>query len=221
MLDVQYEAQPNNSRKCGAYCARMILKSRGTKNVSAEQVWLKSRTNDNRGGKFIKTQALVKILIKNNLHAMAVSSSKPLEILDACIEKNVDVILGCRQFKDVDLGHFMVLIDTDADHITVHDPHPIGGPNRKIPRFELAQLFQPLGSESELPEGLLILIKRAEKNEIINGTINDSFNCPQPNCEQRIVNPFSHVIEAFGTSEALANRLLCIKCDKLFYPIRI
>jgi hypothetical protein len=29
VLKVLYEAQPKNSRKCGAYCARMILKSKG------------------------------------------------------------------------------------------------------------------------------------------------------------------------------------------------
>lgn len=215
MLKVLYEAQPKKSRKCGAYCVRMILKSKGISSISAEQIWLKLKSKDNRGGKFIKTQALVKELNKHGLQAIAITSPEPLKILDACIRHNVDVILGCRQYKNTDHGHFMVLVDSDSEHITLQDPHPDGGSNRKISRDELAQLFKGLGSNSELPDGLLILIKQ---DDVIEKT--EQFNCPQPHCRQSIFNYFVNVLGEFDTCSALADRLLCTKCDKLFPPIR-
>jgi hypothetical protein len=76
-------------------------------------------------------------------------------------------------------------------------------------------LFKGFGSNSELPEGLLILIKQDDADETI-----ERFNCPQPHCGQSIFNPFVNVIGEFDTSTALAGQLLCTKCDKLFVPIR-
>ena len=107
----------------------------------------------------------------------------------------------------------MVLVNTDKDHVTVHDPHPHGGANRKIPKKELEKLFECINNNCELPNGLLILI--SNKNSVLSKTVG-KHQCPK--CKFQNINLFTNLIGEFYTSKGLANELICPKCDNAFIP---
>lgn len=208
-----YESQPIGSRKCGAYCARMVLRGRGISNINAEAIWKKIKSRDKANGEFIKSHALVKELLKLNQLAIAITSKNPIAILDNCISSNTYAILGCRNSSSEHCGHFMVLVNTDKDYVTVHDPHPDGGKNRNIPKKELEKLFIKINNSCELPSGLLILISN---NNTDVSKIGRNHECPK--CKYQILNIFTDIIGEFYTTEGHANELICPKCDMAFIP---
>ncbi len=213
MFQIPYESQPIGSRKCGAYCARMILKARGNANISAEAFWKKIKSPDNASGEFIKCHAIVKELLNLKQAAIAITSKNPITILDNCISSNTYAILGCRNSLSENWGHFMVLVDTDKDHVTVHDPNPRGGKNRRIPREELEKLFQRINNNCELPSGLLILI--SNNNSVLSKKVR-KHHCPK--CNFQNLNEFTDLIGEFYTNDGHANELICPNCDKDFIP---
>jgi hypothetical protein len=217
-MKIYFESQPLGSRICGASCAVMILRSFG-KMANRQKIWAALRQPSPVGGENIPTSTLTKFLCGKGLPATTVRAKNPEKLIEKCVTHELPAILCCRQSPTSDLGHFVVLVGAEQENIVVHDPEL--GPNHKISRKIISELFEPIGEPSELTSRVLIIIGKAPTEESQCdecGTSKHLLSTQCPTCSNIVLLPPASVTGCIKPScqKSLLESIICSHCDRPF-----
>jgi len=162
-MTFHYERQiPSpTERRCGAAALCMVLQDFGV-NVSQERIWDAIKTPvPSKPGEFrTETYRLAAFAREHGVDAIVGRFREPFAFLEQlCCEQGYRLILNHRLRADSPLGHFTVFVKTEktaeGQMIILHDPQK--GPNRQISQAELAELWKPMGQNSEISGNVGVL----------------------------------------------------------------
>lgn len=154
-LSVPFEKQFDlqSTRTCGAACLSMVYRSFGQE-VPQRLIWPLIAKKNQYGSIASTTHLMAADATTRGLSAVAVQARYPLEVLRLCRESGIHAILNHRLSPDSPAGHYTVLVDIDATHVTLHDPY--FGPSRRLTHSVLLDLWQPRIPNSEIVGNFLI-----------------------------------------------------------------
>ena len=195
-MKIPYQKQldvPGN-RMCGAAALCMVYDSFGIK-TSQQDVWPRISVLDKEGeDKYSMTYLLCADAIKQSLHGIIIQAKNPWKILKLCNENSIRAILLHRLEADSPCGHFTVLVDVDDQFVTLNDPEK--GPNRKVERNEMLDLWSKKGKNCEIEDNILIAISKNDSGKascpLCGTVIPRSTRCTDSNCNTDILlQPFA------------------------------
>jgi ABC-type bacteriocin/lantibiotic exporter with double-glycine peptidase domain len=208
-----YEPQSPGDGQCGASCVVMMLRAYGKLGDRAK-VWKKIRQPRNGGGFYTTSRRITEFLLGRNLSSLAVRARDPFKMLKGCKDQGVNGIVSVRLDDSSGLGHYVALVDCEADGVLVHDP--AGTPNRRISRQELARLQTPT-DKHEITARVLILVSNNNHSDkscsVCSKPIPQFINCQR--CGSSISLSFSNLLGCVDA--ACSNRqwdhIICSTCD--------
>ncbi len=178
---IPFERQERASaeRMCGAAALCMVYRSFGG-GGSQWRVWERIARPDCRGKRAARTSLLAVNSLHHGLSAMVVEASDPWQTLVRCATGGVRVVLNHRLDLDSPLGHYTVLVEAGEQHVVVHDPQ--FGPNRRLTRSELLELWRPANGSCEIVGHILVAIARPDEAsagcELCGTPVPESIFCP-------------------------------------------
>jgi len=224
-MKINYQKQldvPGN-RMCGAAALWMVYDSFGIR-TSQQDIWPRISVPDSEGDKYSLTYLLCADVIKQGLHGIIIQAKNPWKILKLCNENSIEAILLHRLEADSPCGHFTVLVDVDDQIVTLHDPEK--GPNRKVERNEMLDLWRKKGKNCEIEDDVLIAISKNDSGKTscpLCGTIiPQSTRCHNSECNMDIpLQPFE-VLGCIKNScpERTWEYINCPYCDEPLENIR-
>lgn len=145
--------------KCGAAALCMLYRSFGA-DCSQAEVWDKvSRPSAGRGRRG-RTYLLAADAIERGYAALVIKADDPWKLLQRCHTHTVGVILNHRLRANQTSGHYSVVVDVGDDHIVLHDPRE--GPDQRLTRDELLQLWKSEPMRSEITGYVMVAISRTD-----------------------------------------------------------
>lgn len=154
---IPYERQRNTAkdRRCGAASLAMLYRSFG---IDANQESIYEEL-----GRSQRTYRLARHAREKGLVSLVVRFHDPWTALLLFRRHYPDggAVLNHRIRPDSGRGHFSVLLDLDTTPgqaaFLLHDPQ--FGPNRRIPKEEMLQLWTPTSADSEIRGRIAVLIR--------------------------------------------------------------
>jgi hypothetical protein len=179
-IPYEKQADPQNSRLCGAASLSMVYRSLG-KTVSQGEIWPKIARFNNFGHIAGITYLLAQDALLRGFAAVAVQTHQPLRALRCCQDHGIRAVLNHRLSDDVPTGHFSVLVGLEEEHVILHDPH--FGPSRRVRQADLLGLWRPRYLQSEILGNVLIGIAPLRSDAVAcrlcQAPLPASIPCPQ------------------------------------------
>ena len=218
---IPYERQedPQTDRLCGAAALCMAYRSFGH-SVTQTDVWPRISKHDRRGSMTGMTYLMTQDALARGFSALAVQSRHPLQVLRVCRESGIRAVLNHRLRADSPEGHYTVLVDVDAESVTVHDPW--FGPSRRMSHAELLDLWLPRFAGSEITGNVLIALAAGETPAApcsrCGSAIPPRADCP--GCGKSVPLQPASVLGCIGAgcSARLWNRVFCPFCNRDLSP---
>jgi hypothetical protein len=138
---------------CGAAALAMVYRSFG-QDVPQSEIWPRIAKRNNLGSLASATYLMAQDAIRRGFTAVAIQAKHPLQALRVCRDAGIRAILAHRLREDLGAGHYTVLLDIDAENVTLHDPYY--GPSRRISNAALLDLWRPGFPNSEITGHMLI-----------------------------------------------------------------
>lgn len=149
-------------RTCGAAALAMVYGSLGL-SVAQEEIWREVAQPDARGTRDARTHLLAANALRRGLAAVCLEASGPWAALRAMAAAGVRIVLNLRLRAGSPLGHFSVLVGIGEEAAILHDP--AAGPDRRIARGDLLELWKPAEGECESTGHVLVGVGRVERGE--------------------------------------------------------
>jgi hypothetical protein len=144
---------PQTNRMCGAASLSMVYRAFGRDAAQAD-IWPRIARHNRFGSLASTTYLMAQDALSQGLSALAIQVKHPLQALRLCREKGVLAILNHRLRADSPTGHYTVLVDVDAESVTLHDP--FFGPSRRLAHADLLELWLPRYTNTEITGNILI-----------------------------------------------------------------
>ncbi len=164
---------------CGAASLAMVYRSFG-KQSSQRRIWERIARPGPNARRAARTNLLAVNALHHGLSALVLQASDPWQTLVQSAATGVRVILNHRLQADSPLGHYSVLVGIDDREVTLHDPQ--FGPNRRLERDELLDLWRPTPGPCEIVGQILVAIAPPEEDtapcEFCGTTLPRSVPCP-------------------------------------------
>lgn len=154
---VPYEKQESD-HTCGAAALCMVCRAFGADCTQAD-VWDKV-SKARYGGKRARTYLLAADAIARGFSALVIKAADPWKILQRCHDHDVLAIINHRMTANKAAGHYSVVIAVGDDHVLLHDPQR--GPDQRLSREELLELWQPQFIRSEITGHVMVAVARTE-----------------------------------------------------------
>jgi hypothetical protein len=216
-IPYEKQADPANSRMCGAACLSMVYRSLGL-DIPQAEIW-PAIAKVNRFGRLSSTTHLMaQDALGRGLSAVAFQARHPIQALRLCREYGVRAILNHRPEPLSPAGHYSVMVDLDSKNVYLHDP--LFGPARSVSHTELLDLWQPKFSNSEIVGGVLIAIAKEPPDmppcPFCHTPAPSSIECP--NCRKLVGLQPSSVLGCMNQNCIARqwNYICCPACDLMW-----
>jgi hypothetical protein len=213
-IPFEQQSDTDSNRTCGAACLAMVYRS-FDEAVPQSEIWPEIARRNRSGSLACTTHLMVRNAQQRGLAAIAVQARDPLQTLRICRDSGIRAILNTRLQPDSPLGHYLVLLDMDDAHVTVHDPY--FGPARSLPHAELLQLWQVQQHDAEISGNVLIGIAAApparETCQECHAPLPLSVVCPR--CESPVSLAPQPLVGCMADAckARMWNYLCCSACD--------
>ena len=219
---IPFEEQEHTTadRMCGAASLCMVYRSFGN-GGSQRRIWERIARPDREGKRAARTNLLAVNALHHGLSAVVVRASAPWQTLVKCAAGGVRVVLNHRLAADSPLGHYTVLVKIQDRHVVLHDPQ--FGPNRRLTRDELLDLWRPINGRCEIVGHILVAIVQPNEDSAACGLCGTaapkSVFCP--GCNSTIpLQPTAALGCALKDCPARTWRyLFCPYCDRRFSEV--
>jgi hypothetical protein len=154
-IPYEQQAELSSNRTCGAAALCMVYRSFGLASSQAE-VWPRIARHNRAGVPAARTHLLAADALRRGLAALVVQAGNPAQILERAGAAGLRVILNHRLQEGSPAGHYTVLVGLDEEQIILHDPQH--GPNRRLARSHLLELWRPHVTGSEIVGQVLVAL---------------------------------------------------------------
>jgi hypothetical protein len=157
---VPYERQidaETERRMCGAAALAMVYRSFGLE-LTQQQLWPNITGRNPRGTIHAKSFLLCRDALSRGFLGLVLKAQSPWELLLRTRQPGTQVIVNHRVNRETAAGHYSVVVACNQDEVTLHDPRM--GPDRKIPKAEFLELWQPNTPRSEITGNIAIVITK-------------------------------------------------------------
>ena len=160
-MEIPYRQQQfeGGDRRCGAAALAMVYASLGMAD-SQGAIWRQIAAASDGKARTARTHLLAQNALGRGLSAVVLQALRPWDLLGACWDSGVRVVLNHRLRLNSPSGHYSVLAGIDGERVILHDPQR--GPARQWLRQDFLQLWLPAVGGGEIAGHVLVAIAPQE-----------------------------------------------------------
>lgn len=185
LIQVPYIKQPDNTAKCGAACAAMLIKHLKNEDSDLEEIWRNIiAISPEKNREYCRTYKIGAYLTRQHFPTCTVRYKELEDFLLFCNQLGIAPILNHKSLMNSSMGHFTIAKDIQGNKVLLNDPED--ETRTEVDLKLLSEMSVKLGSEDEVGGNLAIVpipkeLQSMERkcphcNEIINISLTNNAN---------------------------------------------
>jgi len=211
---ISFEAQPRSSRRCGAACVAMVLRS-FKKMAKQGPIWAQLREAGPLGKQHIRSISVARYLTMRKLVTTVIRVKDVPKAVRTIAATELRTILVHHREAGSNEGHFTVLLSATDDDVVVHDPFV--GPSRRIRFAELEQLMTPSAAGDEISPRIFITVSEHAAHGLCHRCatpLPTMIKCRECGLENAVADPSCLGCVEAACEERLFECVICQHCDR-------